>query len=149
MNNRLMRTADEVRKSRQNIPEAFLKPIIESKWKTGEYDLNKFEHILSSHQVSDNQGGSACYYIISSADPAEGMLKRSELAPMINSGRIPTNFYSSNEDGAICINEHYMHSMEQFYAHVQKAWDAHLERTDRLVGKPSGRIHAVNNSIKS
>ena len=140
MNDRLMRTAQEVRGSKQNIPEAFLKPIMQSKWKCGEYDLNKFESVLSSHLVSDKQGGSACFYVISSTDPAEGMLKRSELAPMINSGRIPQNFYRTTKDGAICINEHYLHSLEQFYAHVQQAWDSHLDRTNKLINQPSGQV---------
>ena len=48
---------------------------------------------------------------------------------------IPEPFVHGN-----CLNQHYLHSLEQFYAQTQKAWDDHVSRTNALLGTPAGTV---------
>ncbi|MBU3637368.1 hypothetical protein [Polynucleobacter sp. es-MAR-4] len=43
-------------------------------------------------------------------------------------------------DGEGWVNQHYIHSLEQFYAVVTREWNMHLSRTQALIGTPAGTI---------
>jgi len=38
------------------------------------------------------------------------------------------------------VNQHWLHSLEQFYAEATVAWQEHCRRTDELIGTAAGRI---------
>jgi hypothetical protein len=124
-----------------NIPMAILSPLTEA-WDSSDYALNKFEELIEDHAEEDKKTNTTCRYFISddSCDPAQTLNKK-QLSAIIKTGIIPAVFYNEHEnEGCIGLNQHYLHSLEQFYAHCQAEWDKHLTRTDALIGTPAGRI---------
>jgi hypothetical protein len=63
------------------------------------------------------------------------LLSRTELRAIVRDDAIQPEMYN----GA-AVNQHWLHSLEQFYAEVTVAWQEHCRRTDALLGTPSGRI---------
>lgn len=103
-----------------------------TRWKSSNYALNKFDTNLNFHREMDERSGLTCVYTHPEGSHDEG-LTRSEVLAMAE--HIPPEFIK----GA-AVNQHYEHSLEQFYAHVQKAWDDHVKRTTALIGTAAGRI---------
>jgi len=126
-----------------NIPIAILKPLTE-KWDSDDYSLNKFAWGIEVHFDADKETNTTSRYSISdnSCDPTQTLNKK-QLAAIIKTGIIPAVFYNEHETSNgdyIGLNQHYLHSLEQFYAHCQAEWDKHIARTDALIGTPAGRI---------
>jgi hypothetical protein len=123
-----------------NIPLAVLKPLTEA-WDSSEYALNKFATQIENHSHADNKTGTTSRYFFSDSHAGmEEMLTKKELAAIIKSGIIPDAFYNEHENGgSIGLNQHYLHSLEQFYAHCQAEWDKHLTRTN-AIGTSAGNI---------
>ena len=123
-----------------NIPLAILKPLVNDDWDCSDYALNKFDELIEHHSEADKRTGTTLFYIFSNMDfdPCK-LLTQKELSAIIKTGIIPEVFYREfKDDEKIALNQHYMFSLEQFYAHCQKEWDEHLARTNSLIGTPAG-----------
>jgi len=114
------------------IPVEILAPLARSRWMTDDYNLEQFEDALEVHADSDRRDGCTCQYVFNPGIDSHP-ITRAEFLAM--SEHIPDAFRTDAS-----LNQHYMHSLIQFYAHVQQQWDAHMERTDELLGTPAGRI---------
>ncbi|MDA8351290.1 MAG: hypothetical protein ACYCV6_01800 [Steroidobacteraceae bacterium] len=118
------------------IPNAVLAPLTKTPWAYDEWSLSKFATLLEHHADADRREGGTCSYILSDVtDEAGEKLRRSELAAMVREGAIPTEMHDGD-----AVNQHWLHSLEQFYAEVTVAWQEHCRRTDALIGTPAGRI---------
>jgi hypothetical protein len=127
------------------IPKAFLDPLREE-WDTSEYCCNAFALTLEYHADGDSRSGLTSRYIHREGGNNEMALKptliHKELKAMIATGLVPECFYVDNQEHrCIELNQHYQHSLEQFYSSVYALWEQHLERTQALIGTPAGRIH--------
>ncbi|MFA5127317.1 MAG: hypothetical protein WC465_04980 [Patescibacteria group bacterium] len=128
-------------KQHKNIPQAFLAPVINTKWVHDEGSKNKFKQALEYHSKKDRESGYTCRYFLRDKNQND-MLTRTELLNMIKTKLVPDCFYNDNNGYDIIeINQHYMHSLEEFYAHVQNEWNNHLERTNKLIGTDAGTIY--------
>ena len=99
-----------------------------------DYSCGKFEHCLESHREADIKFGCTAYYNMHPEIQMSDSLSHQEFVELLPF--IPPEL--ADETG---VNQHYMHSLEQFYAIVQKEWDAHVKRTNALIGTPMGRKH--------
>lgn len=118
------------------IPLAVLKPLAKGPWKYGEYDLTQFAYLLESHHVNDMRDGGTCSYFLGGVSGFnDDMMTPDEFKGIVKAGAINPEFYY--KDG---VNQHWLHSMCQFYAECTKAWVEHEKRTKALLGTPAGRI---------
>lgn len=117
----------------QTIPIEVLKPLAAGVWKSDEYACNKFATLIKSHHESDHQHGLTCFYETTSKF-AIGITS-DELSEIVEAGAIDPSFHFGTR-----VNQHWEHSLEQFYAVVTKEWNEHLSRTAALLGTPSGVI---------
>jgi hypothetical protein len=85
---------------------------------------NRYPGTLSSEKAADD------------APTAASHITREGLVGIIREGAIHPDFYI----GADWVNQHWLHSLQQFYAEKSVAWRQHCERTDALLGTPSGRL---------
>ncbi len=115
------------------IPKSILAPLARSPWQHDEYSITKFEHCLEVHAEEDRSTGITCKYNLAGTFMAT--LDAKELAALVKAGAIKADFV----DGT-WVNQHWLHSLEQFYAVAYREWLAHLKRTDALIGTPAGRI---------
>jgi hypothetical protein len=115
----------------KGIPAPMLAPLSATRWQSDDYSLNKFQNMLDCHQAGDQDFGFTCQVFTMELDGGVSDKELAALRPYI-----PGEFVG--EAGG--INQHYMFSLEQFNAEVQKAWDDHVGRTNALIGTPSGRI---------
>jgi hypothetical protein len=117
------------------IPKAVLDILAKGPWKADSYSLTKFEWLLGVHKESDERDGRTCQML----GGGEGITK-AEAKQLINSGALHEDFYNVTENDTIYINQHYHFSLEQFFAVCTKEWEAHVERTNALIGTPAGTI---------
>lgn len=115
------------------IPLAILKPLTRGRWRRSEYDLNKFDSCIEIHKQRDFESGNTCAYAINEYTDS---LKPDEMKAIINADAIDPVFHKSG----VMVNQHWQHSIEQFYAEVTKAWDEHCQRVEALKDTPSGKI---------
>lgn len=115
------------------IPRSILTPLTKTLWAHDDWSLGKFRRLLEHHADADRRDGLTCAYFLS--DSAGAILTRTELSAIVRDGAIQPEMYN----GA-AVNQHWLHSLEQFYADVTVAWQEHVRRTDALLGTPAGRI---------
>jgi len=115
------------------IPLAVLKPLSTSLWKYDDYSQGKFATMTEWHR--DRETNCACAYFL--RDDTDGeLLTLSEFKAIVKAGAVDPAFHYQTG-----VNQHWLHSLEQFYAVVYKEWRAHEARTKALLGTPSGRIY--------
>ena len=117
--------------SKSPIPEAMLAPLVNTRWKTDKYRLNIFKIRLENHRPADEEEGFTSHYL-----NLEYLGVTDEELDAIR--EVMPSAFLADDDG---INQHYLHSLEQFYAETQKAWNEHVERTEALLGTPAGLMH--------
>lgn len=120
------------------IPKSVLAALGASVWKHEPYDLNKFQGLVELHAQGDARSGCTSVYHLSDkrADDFSESISASELQAMIRDGAIPEWAHTPQGTG---VNQHWLHSLEQFYAECTVAWQKHQKRTDALRGTPAGR----------
>lgn len=119
------------------IPRAVLEPLASSAWRADEYSLGKFADLLATHANTDQRAGlTSAYWLRSGRD--DGSLSGEEMRAIASAGLVPAGMYREGAE-AVGINQHWLHSLEQFYAEVTVAWQKHQKRTSALVGTPAGR----------
>jgi len=123
----------------KKIPSAFLSPLSNTTWSTCDYTLGKFNQMIKHHRLCDLRSGRTSNYVFRAESSGfwDG-LTYAEVAPMVK--HIDAEFVAVHGK-TVQINQHYIHSLEQFYGHVQKQWGEHLKRTTALIGTPAGKIH--------
>ncbi|MDD4893550.1 MAG: hypothetical protein PHH73_06070 [Candidatus Rickettsiella isopodorum] len=128
-------------KKLKNIPTEFLQPLIDYRFQSDDWSSNKFKTLIEDHKDKDNKSGYTCRYILRN-EINSAMITKNEFEKMIKTGLISEDFYN-NKTGYdhIEVNQHYIHSLDQFYAVCQKEWDKHLERTENILNTPAGRIY--------
>jgi len=118
------------------IPKSVLAALAKTPWAHDEWSLGKFATLLEHHADADRRDGLTCSYVLCEAtDEAGERLKRSELRAMVLEGAIPPEMHDGD-----AVNQHWLHSLEQFYAEATVAWQEHCRRTEALIGTPAGRI---------
>lgn len=117
------------------IPLSALSPLTTTLWRSDDFSLGKFAQHLASHESADREAGVTCRYDL---DVFTCSLTPDEVRAMIADDVIDPVFHA--DDGQ-SVNQHWLHSMDQFYAEVTKAWRNHLDRTNAIIGTPAGRIH--------
>ncbi|MGC8520130.1 MAG: hypothetical protein ACP5P4_16685 [Steroidobacteraceae bacterium] len=115
------------------IPRSVVAPLTKTRWAHDRWSLNKFRTMLEHHANADRLDGLTCAYFLS--ESAGEFLSPAELRAIVRDDAIQPEMYN----GA-AVNQHWLHSLEQFYAEVTFAWQEHCRRTDALLGTPSGRI---------
>lgn len=114
------------------IPAVVATELYSRAWCTDKYSRGKFKEMLKFDEIADAKQGSTSMYIV----------RRDEndfLAKMADAELIPSEMYFI-EKGNICINQHWLHSLQQFFAVCQNEWDDHQHRTSQLIGTPQGTI---------
>ncbi len=117
------------------IPKSILAPLAKTAWSHDAYSLHKFETLLQHHAAADQMDGVTCWYRLSDSLPGFDSLTASELRAIAREGAIQPSMHRDT-----AVNQHWLHSLEQFYAEVTVAWQRHQQRTDALAGAPAGRI---------
>ncbi len=118
------------------IPQSILAPLTKTSWAHDQWSRGKFATLLEHHAEADRRDGLTCCYALSAATDDNGQrLTRSEFRALVREGVIPPEMHDGD-----AVNQHWMHSLEQFYAEVTVAWQEHCRRTDELIGTPAGRI---------
>lgn len=119
------------------IPLAVLKPLAKGPWKYDDYALTQFATVLESHHKNDMRDGGTCTYVLGAMGGGfnDDMMTLGELKAIVKAGAIDQTFHT--EHG---VNQHWLHSMCQFYAECTKAWIEHEKRTQAILGTPAGRI---------
>lgn len=115
------------------IPHAILAPLAEAVWMHDEYSRTKFAEMLKSHARGDARSDCTSAYNLANYGDS---ISASDLHRMVQEGAIRPEFFSGS-----AVNQHWLHSLEQFYAVVFHEWAEHLRRTDAIIGTPAGRIH--------
>lgn len=122
------------------IPLAVLKPLAAGPYKAdAEWSLIQFATALEWHRERDARSGLTCKYAVSAEGSSGNMLNSTELKAIITADAIDPEFYCSTGD-RYGVNQHWLHSLMQFYAECTKAWEEHEARTQALIGTPAGRI---------
>lgn len=119
------------------IPKSILAPLSNGTWKSDAYSLDKFALCIKSHAADDQASGLTC----KQSHDGSG-LTCAEFAAIVAEGAINPVFHDGDY-----ANQHWEHSLEQFYAEATKSWQAHLARTDALIGTPAGRISSSKEDI--
>lgn len=119
------------------IPLAVLKPLAKGPWKYDDWSLTQFAWALEIHREGDWRSGQTSYYAMHD-DCNSDMMTTAELKAIIKADAIDPAFY--NADNGYGLNQHWLHSMCQFYAECTKAWIEHEKRTQAILGTPAGRI---------
>ncbi len=119
------------------IPLAVLAPLAASPWPHDAYNLGKFAEMLAHHAEGDKRSGLTSSYILRPGEGDEG-LTAEEMRAIALAGAVPDGMYREGKE-SVGVNQHWLHSLEQFYAEVTVAWQAHVKRTEALVGTPAGR----------
>jgi hypothetical protein len=115
------------------IPKSVLNSLSNGPWKHSEHETTKFKILLGKHKPMDDQLGITSAYNLNNL---EGSLTTDDLSRMVAEGVLPPDFHKG-----VFVNQHWLHSMEQFFAECTVAWNNHVERTNALIGTPSGRIN--------
>ena len=120
------------------VPMSILKILANGPWMHDESSLNIFDWALSIHKDGDARDKVTCKYAPKSEafNGYNGALTEKEMKSIIDEGVIDDCFY----DDKLCINQHYSHSLQQFFAVCTKEWENHVNRTNKLIGTASGRI---------
>lgn len=117
------------------IPKTILAPLSKTAWSHDSYSLRKFETLLQHHAAADQMDDATCCYHLSDDTEVSNTITASELRAIAREGAIQPSMHSDT-----AVNQHWLHSLEQFYAEVTVAWQRHQQRTDALAGTPAGRI---------
>jgi hypothetical protein len=104
-------------------------------WLSDDYDLTKFKVTLEYHSDHDNRDGCTAQYWV----PDTGSRDTPPIRKLLESGVVHPDFYQLLE-GRAGVNQHYLHSLEQFFGQCQRAWDEHQDRTYALINTPAGTI---------
>lgn len=124
------------------IPKAILAPLAKYIWKCDGWSLGKFASLIESHAKKDEQDGCTVQQRLPEdySYHLSATITATEFAKMVKQGAVRPEFHRQERGGSPWVNQHWLHSLEQFYAEVIVAWHRHLERTDALIGTPAGRI---------
>ncbi|MDA8348207.1 MAG: hypothetical protein M0038_05290 [Pseudomonadota bacterium] len=117
------------------IQKSILAPLAKTAWSHDAFSLHKFGTLLQHHAEADLTDGATCCYHLSDDKEVSNTITACELRAIVNEGAIQPNMHYGD-----AVNQHWLHSLEQFYAEVTVAWQAHQQRTDALAGTPAGRI---------
>ena len=120
----------------KTIPKPVLDILAAGPWRDDDYSINKFSKLLASHAEQDAMYGCTCQVL----DGGINGFSPSESDSLIKHGLVPDGFYRINDRGGAFFNQHYIFSLEQFFAVCTKEWGAHVERTNALIGTPAGKI---------
>lgn len=121
------------------IPKSVLAALGASVWKHEQHDLDKFQRLVEIHAHGDARHGCTSVYHLSDKRGENDFLESisgAELQAMIRDGATPEWAHTPKGTG---VNQHWLHSLEQFFAECTVAWQKHQERTDALRGTPAGR----------
>ncbi len=114
------------------IPKSILNALGRGPWRCRKEDLNKFVTWLTWHAEGDKRDGVTCAYRVGVLGDS---LTAVEMSSIVKEGAIQPEMHRNG-----CVNQHWLHSLEQFYAECSAAWNAHVRRTDALIGTPAGTI---------
>jgi len=130
--------SEEKRKLGVNIPLGLVAPVLSSRWMSDEDARTKFEYWLEYHRDADRRDGGTCQVDPVRSDEWDefGLFSKEEFSQLLP--HVPAQFKTRGT--RVGVNQHYLFSLEQFYAEVQKAYDDHVERTERLAGTVQGRF---------
>jgi len=117
------------------IPESILKPLGNTCWRYDDHSVGKFAWAIDLHAQADKRSGLTCRYAVGQSRGDSEGLTRAEFDDIAAEGAIRPEFH---RDGG--VNQHWQHSLEQFYAVAYREWRAHQARTDALLGTSAGRI---------
>ncbi len=117
------------------IPRSILAPLAATAWAHDDYSLHKFGNLLAHHAAADRADGATCCYVVSDAPGDCCSLTGAEFRAMVREGAIPPDMHGAN-----ALNQHWLHSLEQFYAEATVAWQQHCQRAAELTGRPAGRL---------
>ena len=117
------------------IPRSILAPLASTPWAHDEYSLHKFRTLLAHHAEADRADGGTCCYVVSDVPGDCSGLTGAEFRAMVRERAIPADMHGAN-----ALNQHWTHSLEQFYGEVTVSWQQHCQRTAELAGTPAGRI---------
>lgn len=117
------------------IPKSILAPLSKYLWACSDFDCSAFETWLKHHQRADSESGCTCAYHLSAYSEVFDGLPATDFEAMRRDGAVPPIFHHGNS-----VNQHWLHSLNQFYAVVYREWKLHLKRTGDLVGTPAGTI---------
>ena len=117
----------------RKIPLSVLKPIAAGPWRSDEFSLNIFDATFAMKYDPKNPNQSPSSYCLKD-DDSNGLTKK-ELKDIIKSGAIDPSLFKNTT-----VNEHWMHSYEQFAATVEVAWQVHLDQISKLLATPLGHF---------
>jgi hypothetical protein len=120
--------------NKKGIPNSILAPLQASGWMHDDYSVSKFQTQLDGHAEGDRLDGMTCAYNIEAA-AGLGLITLDELKAMVRENAVQPDFVDGTQ-----VNQHWLHSLEQFYAVTYREWLAHLKRTNALIGTAQGRI---------
>ena len=128
---------NELKELEAPIAASVFAPLTSTRWRSDDYQLHKFETSLETHKREDGRDGHTCVYDLSPGmcEQFNNSILNAEFKALRKDGVIPTEFYNGD-----CVNQHWLHSLEQFYSAVTHEWKKHIARTEALVGTPAGRI---------
>ena len=124
---------DESRKTGKNIPLGLVAPVLNERWNSDEDARTQFAFWLEFHRDADRRDGGTCWESLRSIPGFRRMFSEKEIDALLP--HVPEQFKQDRG-----VNQHYLRSLEQFYAEVQKAYDDHADRTERLAGTVQGRF---------
>ena len=113
------------------VPKSVLSLLGKGPWPADERARNKFARLLEVHAATDKRDGNTAFY--SHDRDGSTSISAKEFAALVADGAIRPEFH---RDG--WANQHWEHSLEQFFAEATHAWHQHIKRTDALVGTPAG-----------
>lgn len=112
------------------IDSAFLRPVINDDFDLSPERKTLFDNMLKHHRHRDIDNGRTSFYIMNKNNPVLTNEEWQEIKKLIDPVFVQDDF----------LNQHYLHSLEQFYSIVQMEWVNHIERTNALIGTPQGKI---------
>jgi hypothetical protein len=93
--------------------------------------LDDFERLRLSNLDDDRRDGFTAIYGFSKGGYESLGISFEEIKELELIGGIPSCMYSTSE-GGFSVNQHFIHSLEQFMRNAQAQWQAHLERIEKL-----------------
>jgi hypothetical protein len=124
------------------IPRSVLKILATYDWKHDDYSCNQFNLALKHHIELDRKEGHTSRYLTQICSYDLENLTKPEINLLAKENAIHPDFYDENS-----VNQHYQHSLYQFFAEATKAYANHVKRTDKLIGTASGRIYRTDEYV--
>lgn len=112
------------------IDSAFLQPVVNDDFDLSPERKTFFNDMLAVHQKRDMESGRTAAYVMGENNPVLTAEEWENIKNLIDPVFVRDDM----------VNQHYLHSLEQFYSIVQMEWVNHIERTNALIGTAHGKI---------